>query len=255
MTLEHDVVNPMNARGLLMAHEEDHVRPVASDFDCFLLGSRHVRYEPLPAEQVALVEKMLDKIERVLDVPKPVGWMSSWLELVLADREPQPPTPQFGFGDPTSYGIISEAVRATHLTGAVRHGAECFNFTMPQDLDDEFLVCYEGFRGAPTYSKVPWRYVDRAGLLNFLSARVNEGFAFPINPKWALCDAGWYALFEKLNASAGAKACTGWYPPAVRKRMTAIHAKHPHGLQPDVPAGVAAHTMEADEAEWLIRRQ
>ena len=29
--------------------------------------------------------------------------------------------------------------------GAVRHGAECFNFYFPQELDREYLVIYEGF--------------------------------------------------------------------------------------------------------------
>jgi hypothetical protein len=43
-----------------------------------------------------------------------------------------PVLPKFGFGDPTSYHLIGSAVDATGECGAVRHGAECFNFYFPQ---------------------------------------------------------------------------------------------------------------------------
>ena len=29
--------------------------------------------------------------------------------------------------------------------GAVRHGAECFNYLFPQELDPEFLVIWDGY--------------------------------------------------------------------------------------------------------------
>ena len=52
--------------------------------------------------------------------------------------------PKYGFGDATSYRLCGDAVKATLSSGAVRHGAECFNFYFPQELDDEYLVVWEG---------------------------------------------------------------------------------------------------------------
>ncbi len=52
--------------------------------------------------------------------------MARWLELLKSETSSHtkhPEVPQFGFGDPTSYRIIQQAVTALKLTGAVRHGA------------------------------------------------------------------------------------------------------------------------------------
>ena len=35
---------------------------------------------------------------------------------------------RYGFGDPKSYDLMAKAVERLHFCGAVRHGAECFNF-------------------------------------------------------------------------------------------------------------------------------
>ena len=35
------------------------------------------------------------------------------------------------------------------------------------------------------------KYVDERGLRAFLIERVDDGFSFPLNPKWILCDRGW----------------------------------------------------------------
>ena len=127
----------------------------------------------------------------------------------------------------------------------------------PQELDDEFLICWEDYTRAPLYKQVPWQYVTRQGLYLFLMARAREGYAFPMNPKWALCD-GWYPLLEVLLASDGAKdACDAWYPrgSGVRKRMATIHAAHPNGFRPDVPEGEEPPpSMSVEEAEWAFRR-
>ena len=40
---QYDVDNPMNPRGLLVAYEEDTVKPVASDLDAFCFGSQNMR--------------------------------------------------------------------------------------------------------------------------------------------------------------------------------------------------------------------
>ena len=96
--------------------------------------------------------------------------------------------PLYGFGDPQSYDIMAKAVEQLRFCGAVRHGAECFNFWFPQELDERFLVVWDGF--VSYGARVPWRYVDRQGLRDFLLGRVEDGYAFPLNPKWVLCDEG-----------------------------------------------------------------
>ena len=53
--------------------------------------------------------------------------------------------PEFGFGDPTSYRLIEDVVDTLVVCGAVRHGAECFNFGFPQELDPDFLVIWDGY--------------------------------------------------------------------------------------------------------------
>lgn len=61
--------NPMEPRMLLMAYEENGgVKPVVSDFDCFILGSRRVRYKnPIPPDQVELLQWSVRNIGEVLD--------------------------------------------------------------------------------------------------------------------------------------------------------------------------------------------
>ena len=46
---------------------------------------------------------------------------------------------------PAMYNIIEACAQ---LNGAVRHAAESFNYYWPQDLDDEYLVVWDGFRCA-----------------------------------------------------------------------------------------------------------
>lgn len=48
---QQDLADPMNPLGLLIAYAEAHVKPVCSDFDTFLLGSRGMKYEVLPPQQ------------------------------------------------------------------------------------------------------------------------------------------------------------------------------------------------------------
>ena len=161
--------------------------------------------------------------------------------------KPKVAMPPLGFGDPTSYQVIAECAAQCSATGAVRHGAECFNYLFPQDLDDELLVCWEGFMGAPdyhqvpspschpflsplaispshhpsshpshhprSYRQVPWQYLKRERLLPFLSARIDEGYAVPLNPKWLLCDPGWYAPFVRLQDVASSPPAHLTHPP------------------------------------------
>ena len=62
---QYDTTRPLNPRGLLMAHEEDQMRPVASDMDCLLLGSKNARYTPMEPNQIVQIEWMLNRIEEV----------------------------------------------------------------------------------------------------------------------------------------------------------------------------------------------
>jgi hypothetical protein len=287
---QFDTAEPMNPCGLLVAYEENgRVRPVASDIDAFLIGSRGQSFEaPMPSEQLHLISSMLNHIEAILRVKNGDSWTKRWLEILKGEvtqsdgtkrrtqrrgtigasfnRDDGPNVPRFGFGDPTSYAIMEHAVTRLQMTGAVRHGAECFNFCFPQELDDEYLVVWEGFSG------VPWRYTPRAKLVGFLIDRVSEGFAFPLNPKWILCDQGWHAVFAAMCTSptaSGALEC--WLPRAsgLRERIDAISRAHPAGFRrlnrrdPSLPASGGAEDPagdddddddDADLAEWKLKR-
>ena len=78
-----------------------------------------------------------------------------------------------------------------------------------------------------------WKYVDIDELKEILAEKIDDGFAFPLNPKWILCDEGWKDLYDKLlasNASNVPEAMDIWYPADVRERITAISSKHPNGF-------------------------
>ena len=72
------------------------------------------------------------------------SWRSQWLEVLKESAEKgfYPEMPEYGFGDPKSYAIMEDFVKRMRNkgVGSVRHGAECFNFYFPQELDDKFLV-------------------------------------------------------------------------------------------------------------------
>ena len=134
---QHDAKRPLNPRGLLVALEEEDVekvRPVASDFDALLLGSRGVTFEPLPPDQVQLMRWLIGCVDGVLAEPGAEPWMTRWLQVLQREgaKGLHPEIPPFGFGDPTSYAIFKSIVRQVRRSGAVRHGAECFNFYFPQ---------------------------------------------------------------------------------------------------------------------------
>ena len=106
--------NPMLPQTLLMAYEEHgRVLPVVSDFDCFLLGTRGVRFRnPLPDEQVELVQEMVDDIEMLLkdnSEGKCSNWTTSWLDNMERKTGAHAPMPKYGFGDPKSYAIMKHA--------------------------------------------------------------------------------------------------------------------------------------------------
>ena len=246
---QHDARRPLNPCGLLLAYEEETVKPVVSDIDGFLIGSKGMRFEPTSSEQVQMISWCIDNIESLLETPAAEPWTKRWLGVLkkAADKGFDPRVPPYGFGDPTTYAIFQSVVNKLFVSGAVRHGAECSNYYFPQELDEEFLIVWEGF------GRVPWRYVGQQELRSFLLARIADGFAFPLNPKWILCDEGWLDIFEALLASPSAsQAMEAWFPKAsgLRERIRAIAAAFPEGFR--LPEGVA--DIDQDMAEYELRR-
>jgi hypothetical protein len=103
------------------------VRPVVSDFDCFLVGTRRVHFcKPLPAEQLAVLKWCVNKIEfllqKMLDSDNKASdrkpWSHLWLGVMkeAAQEGFHPEIPRFGFGDETSYSIMESAVHRLRLT-------------------------------------------------------------------------------------------------------------------------------------------
>ena len=260
--------NPMCPRGLLMAYEEnENVIPVVSDFDCFLLGTRGVRYtEPLGEQEHTMLSQCVDDIEGILETPKEgSNWTQRWLgvkkqhAMEMSEDEPSQEMPKFGYADPRSYKVMTGAVNRLKSNGAVRHGPECFNYGFPQDLDDQYLVVSDTFWG------VPWRYVNSDGLIDILSAKVEEGFTFPLNPKWVLCDQGWKKVYDKLLSSekdntldARMKAnmvssMAIWYPDTIRKRIEEISTKYPDGFV-DTCVGDQSSGVQIDLAMLELKK-
>mmetsp|Transcript_30249 Transcript_30249/g.90059 ORF Transcript_30249/g.90059 Transcript_30249/m.90059 type:complete len:402 (+) Transcript_30249:1401-2606(+) len=212
--------DPLDSRTLLMAYEENgRVLPVVSDFDCFIVGSRGLKYaDALPLDQVELMRwcvsqarVILDSLEREdLESPETheVPWTGRWLDVLKrAAMENESyfgkknayttPTPPLGFGDPVSYSVIEHATSRTEsFGGAVRHGPECFNYKFPQELDNEFLVVSDILP-----SPVPWIYVTEPELRELLCPKIGKGFTFPLNPKWIVCDPGWRNVYDRLLSS------------------------------------------------------
>lgn len=160
-------------------------------------------------------------------------WTSCWLNNVLkpsALKGFMPAVPRFGFGDPKSYAIMECAVGRLSTCGAVRHGAECFNYFFPQELDDEFLIVSDTLPG-----NVSWQYANVTELQEFLSDKIDEGFTFPLNPKWVLCDKGWKKLYDRLLSSDKPnvqESLNIWFPPksGIRERIESIHERNPRGF-------------------------
>lgn len=223
---QNDESEPMNPRGLLIAYAEKYVKPVVSDFDTFTVGSVGMTYEPLFQEQCKLVTFSLDQTEKILNSLDHNPWTSRWLNMMKAENF-HPHLPKFGFGDPTSYRLIGDVVAETAPCGAVRHGAECCNFGFPQELDDQYLIVWQG------YDEKPWNYATEEQLRKFLIDRVGDGFAFPINPVWPIRDPGWYDVFAALKNSPSCKACMqAWYPAesGILDRVEKIRKAHPEGF-------------------------
>jgi len=184
---------------------------------------------------------MLDRTRGILKQPDVHSWTTRWLEVmkeaVQEGRHWEVPTN--GFGDATSIQLIEKAMEATRESGAVRHGAECFNFLFPQELDAEYLVVWDGFEQAEGKA---WDYLDEDDLRAFLIERVQNGYSFPLNPVWLVRDLGWYEVMEALLASQeSADVIPSWYPAAsgLLEQIRAIHEECPEGFVQDMQDGVS----------------
>merc|ERR1711957_725087 len=147
---------------------------------------------------------LLDKEGGIRD--KKFNWTSNWLEKVTSEEATKKDTlkvhkPKLGFGDPTSYQLTQDVVDKLAECGAVRHQAECFNYNFPQELDEEFLVVWDG------YENKPWETLNEKELIQFLLDRVQENFVFPLNPVWMVRDGknGWSKLFELMLSNSHIK--------------------------------------------------
>lgn len=233
---QFDQDNAMNPHGLLIAYAEATVKPVVSDFDTFTVGSRGMTYKRLHPEQADLAMWALKHTEQLLRKPSLSSWTSRWLEVLKEahDEGFHPDIPEYGFGDETSYKLIEGIVEATSESGAVRHGAECFNFYFPQELDDNYLVVWEGF------DDKPWAYMDEDALRDFLEERVEEDYAMPLNPVWCVRDQGWYDVLEaQISNDACKKIMEAWYPEGsgILEKIEELHKEFPNGFQTGLPPG------------------
>jgi len=252
---QYDMENPMNPHGLLIAYAEDYVKPVVSDFDTFTVGSTNTQYAKIHETLQDLNHWALDRTHEILRTPSTSSWSTRWLSVLREahDEGFEPVVPKYGFGDATSYGLTEAVVSATRDSGAVRHGAECFNAYFPQELDDHFLIVWEGF------DDKPWDYMMEPKLREFLTARIREGFSFPVNPVWLVRDPGWYQIFKELNSSEEASGpLLSWFPPesGLIQKIEDIHKEFPEGFATFVdenaatsPKGRMSHIQDLDACE------
>ena len=142
----------------------------------------------MPVEQQQIIQWELDQTEHIVkEAPaESLGWTGHWLRVIKAAEDsgfhPSYPS-KFGFGEVTSTRLISDVVDATASCGAVRHGAECFNFWFPQELDKDYLIVWDGFAEAGW----TWRMIsnDRVRYICELSrggrGRESEGWGAVYN--------------------------------------------------------------------------
>ena len=250
---QHDLSDPMNPHGLLIAYAEQDVKPVCSDFDTLTVGSKGMSYDPLPQDQINIVHWELDQTEHLLKhcAEDSSGWSKLWLGVIKAADEqgfhPEYPS-KFGFGEATSTRLISDTVQATVSCGAVRHGAECFNFWFPQELDKDYLIVWDGFHGTnaadtpwtpDSPGSLPWKAAKEPELRQFLLERAREGYAFAINPVWPVRDPGWHDVLVALQRNEACKVqLDKWMPKSsgIIEKIEKLHSAYPNGFKP-APAG------------------
>lgn len=93
--------------------------------------------------------------------------------------------------------------------------------------------------------------MNRHELVQFLLDRVKDGFVFPPNPKWVLCDEGYYEVWQALHSTEESREkLRVWFPreAEIEEKIEAIRALHPLGF-------VSRVDMNQDEQESMIAMQ
>jgi len=228
---QFDSYDPLNPLGLIIAMASDtSVTPLVSDMDTFLVASKGMPYETVPEEQVAIMEWSLKIAKHILSTPGSTPWNVRWQDILLEEKKRCPflsqEIPEYGFGDPTSSELIGGVIQATAACGAVRHGAESFNYLVPQEMDLDFLVVWSG-----GFEDPPWRTLTEPELRNFLVERVADGFVFPVNAVWPVICPGWYDVLLALQQSDAFEIATrAWFPERVLAQIASMHKEFPEGF-------------------------
>ncbi|GFH47786.1 hypothetical protein CTEN210_04261 [Chaetoceros tenuissimus] len=259
VVLQLDDDEPLKPQTFVVAYEENNsVTPVASDFDCFTVGTRGVTFDqPIASEQVELMKWMIESIDKVLTTQKKnASWASHWFNVLdQPDHRKKIDMPRFGFGDPKSYEMMAGAVTrfAHNKNGAVRHGAECFNYKFPQDIDDKLLVISDS--GFIDDTNRPFKYMTPSELQEFMLNQIDDGYIFPLNPKWIVADQGWKRVYDKMMSCQDESTKTSlesWYPreSGVRELIELVYSKHPEGFQ-----DLSGEKLEGTEALDLMKQK
>jgi hypothetical protein len=105
---------------------------------------------------------------------------------------------------------------------------------------------------------VPWAYLKPDGLKEFLSARLADGYEFPLNPKWITCDKGFRELYDQMRTSPEASASLAtWLPQGsgLREKLDALLVSHPGGFEPGAaPGDEEVEDVDFDAAAWQLHR-
>ena len=113
------------------------------------------------------------------------------------------------------------------------------------------------------FPEVEWRYYSQPQLQRFLLERIEEGYTFPLNPKWVLCDEGWWDVYEALRRKGG-DGFDAWFPPGsgLRERIAEVREAHGEGFARRVPDSLPldermaflSDKLDFDMAELQLRR-
>ncbi|OEU23623.1 hypothetical protein FRACYDRAFT_233793 [Fragilariopsis cylindrus CCMP1102] len=232
-----------NTRAVILQYQNNpniqrlRVIPCVSDFDCFMVGSRGVKYkEQVPEEQLDILKWGVNETEKILANESTDSWTERWLDGLkeCASKGFQPKIPPGGYSDPKTQFIFDHAIERLSSTGCVRHGAECFNYYFPQELDDKLLVISDEL--PEKYEGRNWAYVDQFDLQEILLEKIKVGYTFPLNPKWILCDPGWKNVYNQLmksNRPNVQDSLQCWYPreSGIRERIDDVYNQYPNGFK------------------------
>ncbi len=101
---QYDQADLMNPLGLLIAYAGTSAKPVVSDFDTFLFGSRGaICYEVTPEKQVELTKWSLRHTQDLLGTLTESTWTSRWLDVLKEEARNgfHPELPKYGFSEAT----------------------------------------------------------------------------------------------------------------------------------------------------------